>query len=232
VNSPFPPSASTAILSSSVPYLHLSSNLAPLCLPSKPPFLSFQSFAASFSKSPGWGVSHLPSQKGTNVQSKTSKSASALGRCQHLTPAGRQCCSPVAGPQVSLSARHASAQPNEFVDFGHDLTDDCGDFQKAQQMNHSLIALYRLVAQGRISPRQGAVLGYIGSLVLRSLKSIDYDNDRFLAEDECPVAQSSAAAQPPTDAAVTKRAPVGPGREPLPETANEFALQAMSRKPN
>ena len=26
---------------------------------------------------------------------------------------------------------------------------------------------------------QGAVLGYLGSLVLRSLKSIDYDNDRF-----------------------------------------------------
>jgi hypothetical protein len=145
---------------------------------------------------------------------------------------GRQCCSPVAGPHATLCARHASVQPNEFVDFSQELTKGCGDFQTAQQMNHSLIALYKLVARGRISPRQGAVLGYIGSLVLRSLKSIDYDNDRFPEKHEEPSAQTPPAAQPSKDELATKRTAVGPGKEPLPATAQEFAAQALNRKPN
>ena len=62
--------------------------------------------------------------------------------------AGRQCCSPVAEPNATLCARHASAQPNEFVDFSQDLLEGCGDFQKAQQMNFSLIAAYKLRGPG------------------------------------------------------------------------------------
>jgi hypothetical protein len=166
------------------------------------------------------------------MQSKTSNSASAPQRCQHHTSAGRQCCSPVAEPHAKLCARHASAQPNEFVDFSLDLFEGCGDFQKAQQMNHSLIALYKLVAQGRMSPRQGAVLGYIGSLVLRSLKSIDYDNDRFAEEQEEREVQTPPVSETSKAEPVTKRSAVAPGKEPLPATAQEFAAQALNRKPN
>jgi hypothetical protein len=166
------------------------------------------------------------------MKNKTSKSASAPLRCQHLTPAGRQCCSPVAESNATLCARHASAQPNEFVDFSQDLLEGCGDFQTAQQMNHSLIALYKLVAQSRMSPRQGAVLGYIGSLVLRSLKSIDYDNDRFPEEHEEQAAPAPQRAQIAKDEPVSKRTAVAPGKEPLPATAQEFATQALNRKPN
>ena len=99
-------------------------------------------------------------------------------------------------------------------------------------MNHSLIALYKLVARGRMSPRQGAVLGYLGSLVLRSLKSIDYDNDRFPEEREEQKQHTAPKAQPLKDDAVTERTAVGPGKEPLPATAQEFATQALNRKPN
>ena len=166
------------------------------------------------------------------MKSKTSNSASAPQRCQHLTPGGRQCCSPVAEPNTTLCARHASAQPNEFVDFSQDLLEGCGDFQKAQQMNFSLIAAYRLVAQGRMSPRQGAVLGYLGSLVLRSLKSIDYDNDRFRGENEEPATQSAPETHTPKDEPATRRTTVAPGKEPLPATGQEFAAQVLSRKPN
>jgi hypothetical protein len=163
------------------------------------------------------------------MQSKTSNSTSARQRCQHLTPGGRQCCSPVASPDATLCTRHASAQPNEFVDFSRDLLDGCGDFQTAQQMNHSLIALYRLVAQGRMSPRQGAVLGYLGSLVLRSLKSIDYDNDRFPElSQETPDEATADDAQAKKPLAKT----AAPGKEPLPATAQEFAAQVLNRKPN
>jgi hypothetical protein len=123
-------------------------------------------------------------------------------------------------------------QPPEFVDFSRDLIDRYGDFQTAQQMNHSLIALYKLVAQGRMSPRQGAVLGYLGSLVLRSLKSIDYDNDRFPEEREAQTQHTAPGAQTRKDDAVTERTAVGPGKEPLPATAQEFAAQALTRKPN
>ena len=166
------------------------------------------------------------------MKSKTSNSAFAPQRCQHHTPGGRQCCSPVAAPDATLCARHAAVQPPEFVDFSRDLIDRYGDFQTAQQMNHSLIALYKLVARGRMSPRQGAVLGYLGSLVLRSLKSIDYDNDRFPEEREDQKQHTAPKAQPLKDDAVTERTAVGPGKEPLPATAQEFAAQALTRKPN
>jgi hypothetical protein len=166
------------------------------------------------------------------MQSKTSNSATAPQRCQHHTPGGRQCCSPVAAPGATLCARHASVQPPEFVDFSRELIDRYGDFQTAQQMNHSLIALYKLVAQGRMSPRQGAVLGYLGSLVLRSLKSIDYDNDRFPEEREKQTPHAAPKAQTLKGDAVTERNAVGPGKEPLPATAQEFAAQALNRKPN
>src|SRR6202158_715627 len=94
-------------------------------------------------------------------------------------------------------------------------------FHRAQQINHSLIALYKLLAQGRIAPRQAAVLAYIGSLVLRSLKAVDYDLDRFDDEPgEKPPAKPVAAHA------------VRPGKEPLPATAQEFAAKVLERKPN
>ena len=92
-------------------------------------------------------------------------------------------------------------------------------------MNHSLIALYKLLVQGRISPRQASVLAYIGSLVLASLKAVDYDLDRF---HDKPGAVPGE--KPPAQPVAAK--PVGPGKEPLPATAQEFADKVLNRKPN
>jgi len=147
-----------------------------------------------------------------------------------------------------LCARHAAAEPQQSVDFSAELLKGCGDFQHAQQINHSLIALYKLLAQGRISPRQGAVLAYIGSLVLRSLKAIDYDLDRFAPKpvpetEEDPDEESEdfsaesddEPADDPGEAPLAEPVaanPVGPGKEPLPATAQEFAAQVLNRKPN
>ena len=52
---------------------------------------------------------------------------------------------------------------------------DAARFQNAQGINHSLRALYALLAQDRISPRRAAVLAYITSLLLRTLPAIDND---------------------------------------------------------
>lgn len=159
------------------------------------------------------------------MKAKTTKSILAPERCQHLSPTGRQCCSPAAAPGSTLCASHAAAAPPQSVDFSAELLARYGDFQRAQEMNHSLIALYKLLAQGRISPRQASVLAYIGSLVLRSLKDVDYDLDRFDDEpDEVP------GEKPPAQPVAAK--PVGPGKEPLPATAQEFADKVLNRKPN
>jgi hypothetical protein len=163
------------------------------------------------------------------MKAKTSKSVLAPERCQHLSPTGRQCCSPAAAPGATLCASHAAAAPPQSVDFSAELLNGCADFQRAQQINHSLIALYKLLAQGRIAPRQAAVLAYIGSLVLRSLKAVDYDLDRFDAEsDDEP--DEEPGDESPSEAVAAQ--PVGPGKEPLPATAEEFAAKVLERKPN
>jgi len=178
------------------------------------------------------------------MKAKTTKSILAPPRCQHLSPTGRQCCSPAAGPHSTLCAGHAGAEPQRSADFSAELLDGCGDFQRAQQINHSLIALYKLLAQGRISPRQGAVLAYIGSLVLRSLKAIDYDLDRFSPKAESDLEEESVDISADSDdepddkqagglaAEPVAANSVGPGKEPLPATAQEFAAKVLIRKPN
>ena len=91
--------------------------------------------------------------------------------------------------------------------------------------------MYKLLAQGRIAPRQAAVLAYIGSLVLRSLKAVDYDLDRFDEESEDISAESDDEPDEEMDEPVAAQ-PVGPGKEPLPATAQEFAAKVLERKPN
>jgi hypothetical protein len=170
------------------------------------------------------------------MKAKATKSILAPTRCQYLSLTGRQCCSPAAAPGSTLCARHAAAAPQQSADFSAELLDGCDDFQRAQQINFSLIALYKLLAQGRISPRQAAVLAYIGSLVLRSLKAVDYDLDRFDEESEDTSAESDDEPgeepddEPPTEPVAAN--PVGPGTEPLPATAQEFAAKVLNRKPN
>ena len=150
-------------------------------------------------------------------------STSSAIRCCYLTPTGRQCASPAADKVSGLCQRHATAQPPE--DFSVELVDRCGDFQRAQHINYSLRALYRLVAKGRLSPRQGAVLGYIGSLLLRSLTAIDYDNDRFPEE----ASEEPAVPQPISVAPAPQPAQLPPGKAPLPDTVEGF-LDAVKQR--
>src|SRR5713226_1312912 len=96
-------------------------------------------------------------------------------RCQHRTPTGRQCRSVVVDPGSSFCARHAASEPGDSQDFSVALTEKACRFQNAQGINHSLGALYTLLAQGRISPRRASVLAYISNLLLRSVTAIDND---------------------------------------------------------
>ncbi len=154
-------------------------------------------------------------------------------RCQHRTPTGRQCCSLVVDPNSSFCARHAASEPADSEDFSVALTQKACRFQNAQGINHSLAALYALLARGRISPRRASVLAYISSLLLRTLPAIDYDREHYTYNDAEPDSDAEAEEQDSAESAANPAPqPVPPGKEPLPKTAEEFAAAALNRKPN
>jgi len=64
--------------------------------------------------------------------------------------------------------------------------------------------------------------------VLRSLKTVDYDLDRFSEESEDIAVESNG--EPSTEPVDANS--VAPGKEPLPATAEEFAAKVLNRKPN
>jgi hypothetical protein len=96
----------------------------------------------------------------------------AAERCQYRTPTGRQCASRILDPESSYCPRHSASQPPDSRNFSALLTENACDFQDPQGINHSLAALYKLLASGRISTRRATGLAYIASLLLRTLPGI------------------------------------------------------------
>lgn len=148
-------------------------------------------------------------------------------RCQHFTPSGRQCSSLAVDRSSGLCPRHAAQSATRNVNFREALTREAFDFQRAQGVNNSLGVLYRLLAEGSISPRRASVLAYISSLLLRTLPAIDYDEVRFPDDDTGPESQDRTESVPARTAQ-----PIPPGKEPLPKTAEQFAAAALNRKPS
>ena len=158
----------------------------------------------------------------------TTNSALATNRCQHRTRSGRQCRSTITSPGSSLCAHHIAMLSSDSIDFSADLIHDGEHFQQAQQINHSLIALYKLVAAGRISPRRASVLAYIAHLILNTHKAIDYDNKtrgrrRIVDPALRPVMLTIA------EAAGFGGQPACERTQPLPATAEEFAAEVAKR---
>jgi hypothetical protein len=97
-------------------------------------------------------------------------------RCIHRDPKGRQCRALALDRRSGLCPRHLAEQQQELAaDHFRHLTTRAQFFQTAQGINYSLMNLYQLLAQNRISPRRAAVLSYISSLLLRTLPQIDAD---------------------------------------------------------
>jgi hypothetical protein len=163
---------------------------------------------------------------------KSSSSTINVSRCQHRTEAGRQCRSLATDASSELCPHHAAAEKE--TNFREALTRQAEEFQNAQGVNHSLGALYDLLAEGQISPRRASVLAYISSLLLRTLPAIDYDNERFpepqADQPDSPEEAASTADQPGPDPA--PRRTIQPGKDPPPETGEEFAMAALNRKAN
>ena len=113
------------------------------------------------------------------TQQITNPAVISDSRCTRRFANGRRCRQLATDPSGTLCFDHARAgiqTKDDSADFSAELIGEGEHFQEAQQINYSLIELYRLVAAGRISPRRASVLAYIAHLILSSLKAIDYDN--------------------------------------------------------
>jgi len=100
--------------------------------------------------------------------------ASNPSRCQHRTPAGRQCRFPASGAASRLCRRHISIEKQRHsADLTATLTDGLGAFKSPATINDFLSRLLLLLAQDRISPRRAAVLAYITNQLLRTLSAME-----------------------------------------------------------
>jgi len=122
------------------------------------------------------------------MKSKTAKSVVLSVRCAYRTSDGRQCRLSVTDAHSGLCPQHRAAQiQTEAADHYKHLTTSFQCFQTAQGVNFSLMNLYQLLAQNRISPRGAAVLAYISSLLLRTLPQIDPDKDAGIIDPTKPI---------------------------------------------
>jgi hypothetical protein len=172
------------------------------------------------------------------MPAKSTSTPSNASRCQHRTSTGRQCRSLADDPSSGFCPHHA-AQVRD-IDFREVLTRNALDFQRSQGINNSLGVLYKLLAEGRISPRRASVLAHISSLLLRTLPAIDYDNDRFNDDDDEAKGRDEEVEENDEDAEeelddadpIPAVPSVPPGSEPLPATAEGFADAVLGRKPS
>jgi hypothetical protein len=110
------------------------------------------------------------------MKPKSAKSVVLSFRCTHLTSDGRQCRRLASDAQSGLCLQHRAEQKQvEAADHFPYLSRNFQYFQTAQGINYSLMNLYQLLAQNRISPRRAAILSYISSLLLRTLPQIQSD---------------------------------------------------------
>ena len=124
--------------------------------------------------------------------------------------------------------RHMQAQPNGPDDFSLHLLHRACNFQNAEGIHDSLRQLYTLLASGAISPRRAAVLGYLTSLLLRTLPAVYNDplplagtlmSAAQLAERDKAKSLSTRASQPAAPAPSKKPAPTQktlPAQQPAP----------------
>jgi hypothetical protein len=94
-------------------------------------------------------------------------------RCRFTTIDGRQCRMYRAKHHKTLCLTHAQ-QEQQLIDseaVAAELIGPLTKFQTALEVNHTLGNLYTLIAQKRISRHDGALLGFVGQVLLHSVGS-------------------------------------------------------------
>ncbi len=95
------------------------------------------------------------------MKPQTPNSLALSVRCAHRSSGGRRCRLSVSDPRSVFCPQHRSEQlEEEAADHFSYLSRNFQYFQTAQGTNYSLMNLYQLLAQNRISPRRAAVLSH------------------------------------------------------------------------
>ena len=95
---------------------------------------------------------------------------SALNRCQHISPSGRQCRMPHAADL--LWCTHHARQEDSKAQLALDLLPPTPGFYSGVSVNYVIGRVLVLLASDRISPRKAAVLAYTCQLLLQSLRDV------------------------------------------------------------
>jgi len=131
------------------------------------------------------------------MKPQTANSAVLSLRCTYRTSGGRQCRQSASDAHSGLCPQHHAQQKQELAaDHFKHLTTNFQFFQTAQGINFSLMNLYQLLAQNRISPRRAAVLSYISSLLLRTLPQIDADKAAGIIDPTKPTTKTLSVPVP------------------------------------
>jgi hypothetical protein len=150
-------------------------------------------------------------------------------RCLYLSATGRQCRNWALDDRAMFCHRHFEAQPHGPDDFAFQLLNHACNFQNAHGIHDSTRRLYTLLAAGAISPRRAAVLGYLTSLLLRTLPAVYKDP---FPEAGTPMSAAQWAerqkAQSPTTPTSKPPAPAPPQK---PILAKKAALAQKSVSP-
>jgi len=107
--------------------------------------------------------------------------------CQQRSPSGRRCRMAVSDPVSGLCFRHAALQRQRrseanFVDA---LIGNVEEFHSAEDINHCLGGLLKLLARNEIAPRRAAVMAYTCNLLLRTLPAMEQQekaDDMFICD--------------------------------------------------
>ncbi len=106
--------------------------------------------------------------------SRSDVSPAAAAHCTYRSPSGRRCRLPRADSQSALCLRHAKLeqQSRDVSQTAAELQTLTGEFKTATDVNHVLGKLFTLLSNDRIPPRKGAVLAYVGQLIVQTLPGV------------------------------------------------------------
>ncbi len=107
-------------------------------------------------------------------------------RCRYRSADGRRCRMPCAPGHHSLCLPHQQRREKESdaEALAAELLGPFAEFNTATAVNHALGKLFSLAAQGRIAPRNAAVLAYIGQLLLNSLGAVRHEAQLARGHDQ------------------------------------------------
>jgi hypothetical protein len=100
-----------------------------------------------------------------------SKPQTAFPRCQHLSPAGRQCSQPVCSTSLHFCFTHKPDADQLLI---AELTEAAGALSTPEEIHNFLKKVTLLRIQGRLTPKESGNYTYLCQFLQRGLRDIAY----------------------------------------------------------